>query len=230
MRDIPEYHIVRSRKRRTAAIRVEPDAVRVTVPYWVDDRWVEDWVASKTPWIRARLEQMQGARQRYGIEVAQGAEIPVAGARLRLSWEDGARSQVHCEAGLLRLTLSRRGRRPETERAKALLEQWLKGRAAEFIPPRLLHWSQVMGLRYSDMQLKGFRRRWGSCDSKGLISINWRLIFVEPELLDYVLIHELAHLRHFHHGPEFWRLVAQFYPTWKQARQTLYQRSSLLDF
>lgn len=84
------------------------------------------------------------------------------------------------------------------------------------------YWSEEMRLRFSTLTLKDMRTRWGSCHHiKRSISISSRLIGYPPECLDYVLVHELAHLRHPNHQPEFWKLVEQYMPDWKRIRAML---------
>jgi len=228
--ETPPYRLVRSARRKTAAIKVDYNGVEVRVPAHADAEWVRRWVQSKAQWIALQQGKLERQHQQYAIHICQGAALPLGDRVLRLSWMAGPRNQVELCADQIRVYLSVRGKGEEIDRVTALLQQWLKQEALRRFEPRLKFWSQRMGLAYSGFSVKGYRRRWGSCDNRGRISLNWRLVLVPESLLDYVIIHELSHLRHFNHSAAFWALVESYCPQWRTARDCLQQRGALLEF
>jgi predicted metal-dependent hydrolase len=96
-----------------------------------------------------------------------------------------------------------------------LARRWLVKKAEEYLPKRLMELAQKLGVRYKKVQVRDVRSRWGSCSSKGTISLNWRLIMAPIDVIDYVLIHELAHIVHPNHSKYFWEYVATFCPDYK---------------
>jgi len=102
-----------------------------------------------------------------------------------------------------------------------LARRWLVKKAEEYLPKRLMELAQKLGVRYKKVQVRDVRSRWGSCSSKGTISLNWRLIMAPIDVIDYVLIHELAHIVHPNHSKYFWRYVATFCPDYKLHRSWL---------
>jgi predicted metal-dependent hydrolase len=86
-----------------------------------------------------------------------------------------------------------------------------------------------MGCRPSGIRITSPQRRWGSCGVTDCLNFNWRLVMAPPEIIDYVIVHELAHIRHKSHGPEFWELVAEFYPNHRKARRWLKDNGHLLE-
>lgn len=90
------------------------------------------------------------------------------------------------------------------------------------IEERLAHWSARMGLAFGRVAIRDQKSRWGSCSSKGNLNFNWRLVFAPLPVLDYVVIHELAHLREMNHSRRFWTLVESFSPDYKDHRRWLY--------
>ncbi|MEY4978858.1 MAG: hypothetical protein RLZZ352_1128 [Pseudomonadota bacterium] len=88
---------------------------------------------------------------------------------------------------------------------------------------RLNHFAPLLGVRYTQLRLSNARTRWGSANSRGHIALNWQLIHLPPELIDYVVVHELSHLRHMNHSPAFWAVVASILPDHVQRRQALKQ-------
>ncbi len=224
-----DYKVVRS-QRKSATIQVNHDGVLVRVPQWVSADWIDDFIQSRQQWVLNHLDRQQIQHEAYGIEVAQGALIPYRGCDYPLRWQQGSVSAVALVDDVLRVTLSRRIRRPEPEAVGALLQQWLQQQAEQVLGPRLLELGQQTGLASSGVSIRGFRRRWGSCDSRGHIALNWRLIMASPEAADYVLIHELCHLRHFDHSRSFWQLVERHCPTFRHRQDYFRQRGCWLQW
>ena len=94
----------------------------------------------------------------------------------------------------------------------------LAARARAELPPLLERYAARMGVRPAGMRVTSARTRWGSCSSRGVISFSWRLMRMPPEFIEYVVVHELAHLREMNHGPRFWAVVADVMPDWKARR------------
>lgn len=96
-----------------------------------------------------------------------------------------------------------------------------KREARKVLQGRLIHWSNIMSLEYHRLAIRNSRTRWGSCSSKRNINLSYRLLFVDKSLQDYVIIHELAHLVHMNHSPQFWSLVSQYCPDYRERRMRL---------
>ncbi|HHT00258.1 MAG TPA: M48 family peptidase [Thiomicrospira sp.] len=103
------------------------------------------------------------------------------------------------------------------------LEQWMKGRAYEYLLPKLDFYAEQIGVSYKSLTVKGYKSRWGSCYSDGRIQFNWRLMQAPEWVIDYVVVHELVHLIHANHSKAFWDLVEKHYPKTKQAKQVMKQ-------
>jgi len=225
-----EYRIIRSQRRRTAAIQIKGDAVEVRVPHWVEEAWIEGFVRERRDWVASRLASVRAQRELHRIDVVQGAAIPFRGRSLRLEWQRGEVTRLEPEGDRLRLTLSRRVRRCEHRVAEETLRSWLLQQAGEVLPARLQALAARTGLAPSGVSVRSFRRRWGSCDNRGGIALNWRLILADPRVADYVLIHELCHLRHFDHSPAFWRLVQRHCPDHRHWQAYLRERGCWLEW
>ncbi|NVK42509.1 MAG: M48 family metallopeptidase [Oceanospirillaceae bacterium] len=225
-----DYRVVRSRRRRTAAIQIKGNLVEVRVPHWVTDDWVSGFVRERQAWVAQRLSIVVAQRDRHRLEVQDGASLPYRGGWIRLHWQPGAASGCELSGDTLIVGLSRRIRRPEATVAEEQVRGWLLDRAGEALPARLRHLASQTGLAPAGVAVRGFRRRWGSCDNRGRIALNWRLVLAEPGAADYVLIHELCHLRHFDHSPRFWQLVAQHCPDHRYWQDYLRERSCWLEW
>ena len=102
-----------------------------------------------------------------------------------------------------------------------VLQNWARRQAFNAFNPLLRKLSAETGIAFVKTAIRCQKSRWGSCSSSGTISLNQKLLFVEPDLVRYVLIHELCHMREMNHSPRFWGLVGQFYPQYQQARRRL---------
>ncbi len=113
---------------------------------------------------------------------------------------------------------------------KKLFRGFYIRQAKKVLPERLEHWSEVMGLKFSAISIRGQRTRWGSCSSAGTISLNWKLMAFSLEIIDYVLIHELAHLIHPNHSRSFWQLVEAHCLNYRERRKSLRLQQNICDF
>ncbi len=102
-----------------------------------------------------------------------------------------------------------------------LLSGWLKSRAIEYISKRVYELGDTMGLKFNNLVFKQQKTRWGSCSSQKNLNFNWKLIHAPKEVIDYVIIHELAHLTHMNHGKHFWNLVVKYDPDHPHHRRWL---------
>ena len=96
------------------------------------------------------------------------------------------------------------------------LTQWYKSQARQHIEERCTHFAVVLGVAFKGIHITSPRQRWGSCGSRGTLNFNWRLVMAPPEVIDYVVIHEMTHLKYFNHSPEFWVKVKALSPDFKR--------------
>jgi len=103
------------------------------------------------------------------------------------------------------------------------LKDWLKRTCHTYVSRRLVHYSEEMKLKYNRVSLKNLTSRWGSCSSQGNLNFNWRLVHFPPDVIDYVIVHELAHLKEPNHSKQFWQLVAKHDSSYKKHKRQLQQ-------
>ncbi|MBF0138229.1 MAG: M48 family metallopeptidase [Magnetococcus sp. DMHC-1] len=152
-----------------------------------------------------------------------GALLPLLGRQLRLRLRRLYPSRVRQVGGELwaPLTLT------DPNQLEAALEQWYRQRARHELNQRLEHWAKIVQVSVSGLSIRGPRTRWGSCSARGRINLNWRLLWLPEELVDYVLVHELCHRHQMNHSPAFWSLVQHHVPDWQRRRRQLAQVKSL---
>ena len=217
------YRFERSR-RRSIGFLVGPDGLVVRAPTWVPMREVDAAVQEKSTWIVAKLQQ---ARQRQteqfqsAIEWTHGAAVPYLGRTVQLCvLQRGALpSHVPLDDTLPVSLPPDAGPTQVREAAQA----WLKKKALVLFEARLQHFAPLLGVRWKKLSLSSASTRWGSARSDGHIRLNWRLIHLPVSQIDYVVVHELAHLREMNHSPRFWDTVGEVMPDYAERRQALKQ-------
>lgn len=217
------YHLARTR-RRSIGFVVGPEGLTVRAPAWVPLREVDTAVQEKARWIVGKLQLMrQRAAQEPATPVAwcHGTEVRHLGQALRLWVVTPERPLPADTQGLLPLHLP-----PEAgeQQVREAAQAWFKQQAQAHFEQRLRHFTPLLGVQWRRLSLSNARTRWGSAGSDGHIRLNWRLIHWPPPQIDYVVVHELAHLRVMDHSPRFWDAVAEVMPDWRERRRDL-QRS-----
>lgn len=226
-------------KRRTIGLSVSTDGLSVSAPRWTPVGEVEALLHDKSAWV---LEKLQSARQRAGemeqarIRWADGVEFDYLGERMRLVLDPthtftqvgGVFEPAAAPGGLATLRMGLARNAQETQIRDAA-QAWLMKRAKALFTERLDHFAPQLGVRYSKLRLSSAGTRWGSASADGSIRLNWRLIHLKLDMIDYVVVHELSHLHHMDHSPQFWDVVASVLPDHAQRRRALREAAVPLD-
>lgn len=203
-----------STRRRTVGITVDRDgSLLLHVPKGVPWDRVEDWVHGKRHWVRDKLADKDVLLSRQPPrEFVSGEGFDYLGRRYRLKVTDEVEN-VHFHHGRIRMHPSvAHGPEPATAMAA-----WYRDRAKLWLPPRLRPWCDRMGLRPERIRVLDLGHRWGSAGRGGRLNLHWATMQLPPSVIDYVLVHELAHLLAAGHGPDFWAWVER-YPHTARAR------------
>jgi predicted metal-dependent hydrolase len=187
-------------------VRVSVDGggqVEVVLPRRAPERHAAEAVRELRPWIERRRRAVLTAAAEVG---RVPGTVPYLGETLRLVAEPG-RTRVHRRGDALLV--------PPGDPREAL-ERWYRRRARVEVAARLDAACARAGTRYAGLTIRGQRTRWASCSSTGGMSFNWRLLLAPPEVLDYVVEHEVCHLEVMDHSPRFWRLLAGRAPDWRR--------------
>lgn len=213
----PVEYRFRRRRRRTIGITVNESGLAVAAPLRAPWREIEAFLMEKERWILAKLEQWTGAGRPQTLFGVSGETLPLAGREVVISAAEGLPSVTLVENSLS-ISLPEPHRRGAV---RALLIGWLRSRAQEVLTPRVAHYAARLGLAAPPVALSGARSQWGVCMASGRIRLSWRLVHLEPELADYVVAHEVAHLVELNHAERFWALLQWLYPEWREARERI---------
>lgn len=214
-----------ARRRRSLALKVDKAGqVIVMTPLGTPEQDVRRFVRAKHDWIGRQLAQHETLSAQK--EHARGASLHFLGASLEIQSDTGPQNLCVQQDNVLRV-ISRRSE-PGKDYLETRASHWLREQAEQMLPHKLQLLSAQTGLSGKGLQIKSYRARWGSCRHDGIIQLNWKLIMAPPKVIDYVLIHELSHLKHFNHSAAFWMLVGRHCPEYKQQRHWLKQHGRLL--
>lgn len=223
-RTIIDYTVLRSR-RRTVAIRVDPHGtVEVAVPTDFDEDQLSPLLKAKAPWIvqkRLLVAEQAPPAQR---ELISGERLPYLGRRYQLLVRrqpgtapslsfDGTRWRAMVPSGC------------SDEQAAAvlrpLLVAWYREHALEQLQERVARYAALLGVEWKRLRVRDQARRWGSCSKSGDLAFNWRIVMGPASAVDYVVAHELVHLRHRDHGARFWQTLESVMPDYEARREWL---------
>ena len=215
-----EYTLKRSARRRTVSVEIKGGEVIVHVPLAYDRssairKHTEDFLKAKSKWIERKLEENR--RNAAGLleGFAEGRALYLFGFALNVQGTAKGRS-VRFERGILYVPSSL-----SDERRKRAVVKWYKSYAETELKARLDDISAKTGIGYCSFALTSARGKWGSCSEKGEIRLNYRLTALPDELIEYVIVHELCHMRVMAHSREFWNEVHRFLPDYKELKREL---------
>lgn len=222
------YQFRRS-KRRSIGFLVNENGLRVTAPRRIPIKTVEEAIREKERWITSKLDYFRTRHKQPAPPMLEnGASLPYLGSHIRLCLRQGQPDNILLQAGHQELVIT--AMQPLTPAVAAdRLKTWFQEQAREIFARRLPVFAARLGVSYRAFSLSSARSRWGSCSISGHIRLNWRLVHFSPDLIDYVIIHELAHLHEMNHSKHFWNWVAQACPDYKAARSRLRQANRLIQ-
>lgn len=210
------YTVQRSSRRRSVSIAVNAQGVTVKAPETLSAEHLAGIVQDRGAWVVSKQLRFSALQETapYSRNLREGSALLYLGRQCRL-W--------HMDE--LQIT-RRRGRRIEVPRLSeddlhVELQRWYREQAARVICQRVRRYARRLGVIPAAVLIRDQRTRWGSCNVKGELRFNWRIAMAPMALIDYVVAHELCHLEHLHHGPQFWERLRDVLPDYEQRRERL---------
>jgi predicted metal-dependent hydrolase len=222
------HYVLRRSARRSHGFMISDDGLHVTSPRRAPMDDIERAIRAKQNWILTKLFERAERRTMRGqqapVEWVDGVRLPYLGADIVLRLAPAARSHCVFDDATRELRV---GVTPGLEewQIRERVKLWFQEEAKRVFGERLDLYAPRVGVRYNAFALSSAGTRWGSCTAAGNIRLNWKLIHYPLALLDYVVVHELAHLREMNHSPAFWAVVGSVFPDYDGARAALRKRS-----
>ena len=207
-------------KRYTLRYDGEQELIKLTIPKRASIKGGLEFTASRANWLFGQMHKVADR-----TELAPGAEFPLLGLNTLLAHEAG-RGMAELDESEQPQTLTIRGGADFfNSRLKRYLSRYLK----EFITPIANEYAGTLGVKFKKVSIRDTKTHWGSCTPDGNLSFAFRLVFAEPEIVDYIVAHEVAHLRELNHSKDFWQLTEQLCPDYKTHRKWLKEHGSELE-
>ncbi len=211
------YTVRVSRRVRGARLSIGPaTGLVITVPPGAGPDDVDRVIRRHQGWIARQFERLAQVARQVPRRWPYGATLPYLGQEYRVMVQPaGAQTGVQLQPSEQLLLVS--VPRLTVGCARRALTQWYGQQALHWGTQQATHWAQVLGVTYQRLSIRDQRSRWGSCSASGAVSLNYRLVMAPLSVLNYVVIHELAHVRQLNHSRRFWDLVARHCPTYRDA-------------
>ncbi|HET6846412.1 MAG TPA: SprT family zinc-dependent metalloprotease [Anaerolineales bacterium] len=214
--------VVRTRRRTLAIIIQEDGRLVVRAPLRARDADIHEFVRTKERWIRTKQEQARNRAARFVPKrYAEGEQFFYLGDLYPLQLEEHQSRPLVFNSGFHLSTAS-------TSRAAAHFERWYRRQALRVMTERAEHYAASHGFEFHKIKITGARKQWGACGPGDNLRFAWRLVMAPLPIIDYVVVHELAHLHHHNHSKTFWRKVKSILPDFREREAWLDEYGHLL--
>lgn len=219
-----EYEVRYSSNATEPRIDVDIHGVAVIIPD-SDEVQPEELLRKNAAWVMEKQRAYEAYREQVPERVFEaGAQFPFLGEDRTLIIEPRQSHAVTEDSICLRQSAV------DQSSVEQVLENFYRSRARSYFTTRADHYAERMGVTYRALELRNQRTRWGSCSTGGTLSLNWRLLMAPPGVIDYIVVHELAHLTEQNHGDEFWATVREYAPDYEEKAEWLEENSAKLIF
>ena len=207
-----------SRRSKSISLKIRNGELEVSCPYNTSEIFLKNLIESKKEWIKKNIDRSR--KNHKNIDQISHGFITYKGEVLKLVYEKSNFEGIAVEDNKLKIFYS------DESKSKKLIIEWLKLQANNFLRARLSFLSKRISIEFNSLTIKSYTARWGSCNIKGDIFLNWKLIMLPESVIDYVLIHELAHINVPNHSREFWKLVKKKDPNYCKNKRWLKDNGS----
>ena len=203
---------------KAIAIRVKGERVTIKVPFFINNNLIEQLVNKKLSWIKKQLN-IQSNFVPFEKKLYVNAEkFLYLGKYYKLKIIKNKKYSVNIEGDFLRVNV-----KDELNilKVKKLLKEWFYEKSLIYFKKETHNCAKKNHLKINSVKVREYKARWGSCSNNGDISFNWRLIMAPPKIIEYVIIHELMHIKEHNHSPKYWNYVKSLYPNINEAKEWL---------
>ena len=210
-----DYQLVKKSK-KTLSLKISENGLVVSAPLFMSEKKINQLVISKIKWIKKKLELIEPQKNKLFIK--NRASFDLLGKEIKITLLDGNNKIEWIDKNNLKIFFKDQD---DQKKLKTFFIKWLKEIALDYFSQRAYEISKLYTIPSNSILLSNAKSRWGTCNSKAEVRINWRLIQADPYVIDYVICHEFAHLTHMNHSRNFWNLVEKLCPNYKLAENYL---------
>lgn len=210
-----DYQLIKKSK-KTLSLKISENGLVVSAPLFMSEKKINQLVISKIKWIKKKLELIEPQKNKLFIK--NRASFDLLGKEIKITLLDGNNKIEWVDENNLKIFFKDQD---DQKKLKTFFIKWLKEIALDYFSQRAYEISKLYAIPSNSILLSNAKSRWGTCNSKTEVRINWRLIQADPYVVDYVICHEFAHLTHMNHSRNFWNLVEKLCPNYKLAENYL---------
>jgi hypothetical protein len=228
-----EYSIKRGKRKKTVEIHVtSPSLVVVLSPFSLEKEKIREIIQKKAHWIFEKQEHLKKAELLFPKkEFTSGEQVLFLGRRYRLkvlNETDGGEAKLQMLGRRIFVIIGAHlTPKEKKEMVESILKQWYFSEAEKIIKKRVLRFSRLLDISPAGVKIRDQQKRWGSCSQKGILRFNWRIVMAPISILDYVVVHEICHIKNKNHSQSFWKLVALAIPDYRKRRDWLKANSRM---
>lgn len=214
-------YTVEKSKRKTMTVVVKGDgSVVVRAPRSMPDWQIERFVDAKQDWIQKAVAEIKGRRSRFSpFSLEEGGTMLYFGRALKVEVAQGKRAYISGDFLFI----------PDTDNRRDCVIRLMKAELLKYMKLRVDYYSRLMQVTPTALKIGSAKTRWGSCSAKNSLNFSYRLCMCPDCVIDYVIVHELAHIKHHDHSASFWRYVAEFMPQYKKMKNWLRDNSFIME-
>lgn len=220
-----QYAVTYQKNRKTIKIKfTSPILIEITAPAGYPLKALEEMLEKKSAWLIKQLDKLtELAENPINKELIHGAQILYLGQPKTLIITKGPKTTVTLSTNSIEVALG-----PNAPSLSSILLEWYVKNSSATLAEKTKYWAKLIGVQPLRLTIRDQKTRWGSCSTRGSINYNWRIIMAPTEVVDYLVVHELCHLKHPNHSAQFWQCVGEFIPDYKARRHWLHENGSLL--
>ena len=218
--------IKKTNRKKTVSFQVVKERVKVLVPKHLNQSRIDKLIKSKSKWIKTKLSKVDQILPYRKKDYVSGEDFLYMGKHYRLKVLKGKKYNIELTDKYLKITIKSH---TKDNKIKRLLKKWYFNNADNYLSELTNELSKKTGINFRSVKVRNYKSRWGSCSSSGKIFYNWKLIMAPTRIIQYVVFHELAHLKVHSHSPKFWRLLKSYYPNIEDAKSWLIQNKNRLE-
>ena len=212
----------RTGRKKSISLAVRDGCVTIRAPQRVPDADIQELIARKAAWLRRKLAKHAEAKRLTTRAFVDGETFLFLGERYPLQVRDGPKARAELKTGVFVVHVRRAHSTERHARSiRAAFIRWYKAEAARLIEDRVRQYAERMKLSPGQVSFRDYKSMWGKCTSDGDLTFNWKLVMAPLDIVDYVVVHELAHLLFLNHSAEFWSVVETAIPDYRLHRKWL---------
>ena len=208
----------RTDRLKTVSIQVSRGKIKISVPKNLEQFKIDRILKSKSKWIKKKLFLQSKITSFRNKEYVSGEDFLYLGRHYRLKIIIGQKYNTEFKDGYLKVTVKDKS---NTQKIKRLIKKWYLEKAQLHLNKMTLDLSKELGVSFNSVKVRNYNSRWGGCSSTGKIFYNWRIIMAPAKIINYVVLHELVHLKEHNHSKRFWKLLKSHYSNIDYAKQWL---------